>query len=172
MHGEYISIVISTAALAISAASAYFARRSWYQTYRPVVTAFIAEDDGGTSATAYNLVVSNTGNRPATDVRIEASPKDIQKLVMPEAEKSRREEAYRCFRPESTIPVLRDGEEMKTALGAYTSNSANGPWLNYGAEIQINVLYKDLSGRRYKSTMPIKIIARDGFGGSFWAEST
>lgn len=163
-----VSTVIAVCALAVSIMSVYVTRYLWLQSNRPVVTAFVSEHASGNKATTFNLVVANTGNRPATNVRLQAELDDIKKLIQPDAEEARKEEVYRCFREESALPVVRNGEELATSFGAYSTYPNNGPWLNYGVGIDIKIEYGDLDGRTYTSKMPLKILVREGFGGSAW----
>ena len=72
------------------------------------------------------------------------------------------------FSPESKIPLLRNGEELSTSFGAFSTHEPNGKWLNYGSEIEITISYADLEGKKYESTVPLKVYPREGFGGSVW----
>lgn len=168
IFGDEIRTAISVAAFVVSLASVYFSRRSWLQSNRPIVTTFIAEHHTGDVANIFKLVVSNTGNRPATNIRLRASAKDLSSLVKPTARLERKDNINQCFSDSATIPILRNGEELSTAFGAFTPNGVDDEWLNYGAQIQIKIEYSDLDGRNYKSALPLKIYAREGFGGSTW----
>lgn len=156
-------------AIAVSLASLYFSRRSWLQSNRPIVTAFVSDRGTGNNSTALNLVVSNTGNRPATNVRLIAAENDISRLLKQTAQPNRKQMIYACFQETAIIPILRNGEELSTLFGAITSNDES--WMEHGAQIEIRVEYGDLDGRCYKSEMPLKIYAREGFAGSVWKAS-
>ncbi|MDP1969986.1 MAG: hypothetical protein Q8K42_03500 [Methylobacter sp.] len=155
-------------ALAISLASLYFSRRSWLQSNRPIVTAFVSDHGSGNISTTLNLVVSNTGNRPATNVRLIAAENDISRLIKPTAQPIRQKMIHDCFQEAAIIPILRNGEELSTCFGAITTRDNNESWMEHGAQIEIRVEYGDLDGRCYKSEMPLKIYAREGFAGSVW----
>ena len=73
-----------------------------------------------------------------------------------------------CFAADSTIPVLKNGEELPTAFGLDSTN----PWLNYGKEITIEIAYDDLEGKHYTSKVPLKVHAREGFGGGVWSRNS
>lgn len=162
--------VLSVAAVLVSAVSAYLAGLAYRQANRPVVTAIVAEHAAGTDATAFDLIVSNTGNRPATHVRLHASRADLLTLLDGEASAKRVEIIERNFLADSLIPVLRNGEHLTTSFGAFTSvRSDTKRWLRYGAQIEVSISYRDLEGRRFESRQPLKIYARDGFGGGIWA---
>lgn len=130
MSGDEVRTAISFAAFAVSLASVYFSRRSWFQSNRPIVVAFVAEQHLGNTASTFKLVVSNSGNRPTTNVRLRASPEDISGLLKPETGSKRKDAIVRCFSDSAMIPVLRNGEELSTAFGAFTPNSSDGEWLN------------------------------------------
>jgi len=165
---EKINTIISALAIGISFASLYFARRSWLQSNRPIITAFIATRAAGNVASIFDLVVANTGNRPATNVRLIAKPKDIQNLIHPNAGENQQKVILNCFDNESKIPVLRNGEELSTAFGSSVDVTAKDQWLNYVAEIPIGITYTDLDGRNYKAMLPLRVYARQGFGGASW----
>lgn len=165
---EEIKTIISVLAIGISIASLYFARRSWMQSNRPIITAFIATHASGNVSAVFDLVVANTGNRPATNVSLIAKPEDIEKLINPTAEDEKRKSIHDCFGPESRIPVLKNGEELSTAFGSVSHRTSKDQCLNYGSEITIKITYNDLEGRKYKSVVPIRVYAREGFGGGVW----
>jgi hypothetical protein len=165
---EEIKTLISAFAIGISLASLYFARRSWMQSNRPIVTALIAEHASGNMGAVFNLIVSNTGNRPATNVRLHAKQADINKLIAPSAGDEKRKPIHACFGDDSMISVLKNGEELTTAFGSISQPSSKDQCLNYGAEITIEITYNDLEGKLYKSKVPIKVHARQGFGGAVW----
>jgi hypothetical protein len=166
MSSDEIRTSIALVAVIVSFASLYFARRSWERSNRPLVTAFIEENGEGV---AFDLKVSNTGNRPAVDVVLSADQNAVDKLLESSAQEHQRNAVQQCFSSDSSIPVLRNGETLSTALGAYDEKQ---PWLDYGAQCQVSVSYSDLEGKRYGSTIPIKVFVREGFGGSVWRKST
>lgn len=167
---DEIRTLIAMAALVASLISLYFTRRFWLQSNRPIVTAFVDEFSSGNVATAFNFHISNTGNRPAVDVRVEAAEADIQRLIGEGATQERAAEIRGCFTRDATVALLRNGEELTTAFGSF-GVEVERRVLNYGASIPIVVRYKDLDGRAYKACMPLKIFARQGFGGSIWSKS-
>lgn len=163
-----INTIISALAIGISLASLYFARRSWLQSNRPIITAFISTRAAGNMGSIFDLIVANTGNRPATNLRLIAKPEDIQNLIHPKAEENQKKIILNCFDNESKIPVLRNGEELSTAFGSVVNENAKDQCLNYGAEISIKITYNDLDGRKYKAILPLRVYARQGFGGATW----
>ncbi|WP_157572107.1 hypothetical protein [Hydrogenophaga taeniospiralis] len=169
LTADDLKTAASVAAIVISLVSLYFTRANWLQANRPIVTAFLTEHESGNSAATFNLVLANTGNRPAVRVRLHASHSEIAKLLEPGVAKSRFEQIEAVFLPKSEVPLLRNGEELTTSFGAFIGVSATGPWLQYGSEVAVSITYNDLEGRSYESRLPLKIYAREGFGGGVWA---
>ena len=167
---EDLKLVMLGAALAASLVSLYFTKVNWLQSNRPVVTAFVTEHHSGNEAATFNLVLSNTGSRPAVRVRLVASHENIRKLLEPDISEKYFKMIEHNFLSRSEVPLLRNGEELVTSFGAFTRNGPGGKWLNYGAETEIAVTYQDLEGRSYESKQPLKIYARHGFGGGVWSD--
>ena len=136
-----LKTALSVAAFVVSVVSLYFTRVNWLQSNRPVVSAYIAEHASGSTAATFNLVLSNTGTRPAVRVRLHASHSEIMRLLEPQASKDRYEAIESVFLPKSEVPLLKNGEELPTSFGAFVSVSPTGPWLNYGAEVEISITY-------------------------------
>lgn len=162
-------MAISAGAFLVSLAAFAFTRRAWLEGNRPIVTAEIATHDAGSEAIAFNLVVHNVGNRPATDIRLQASHEAIESLVEPSARARYRAEVERCFSEEGRIAVLHHGKSVKNGFGL-TSNDKTKSTLKYGASAEIEITYKDMGSRRFKSKLCL--IVRDSayFAGSGWVE--
>lgn len=155
---------ISVAAFTASVASLWFARRFWLESNRPIVTTFIEEHATGNTTTAFDLILSNTGNRPAINVRLHAAPALITQLLGDGVTVAMAEEIRRCFSPASEVALLRNGEDLSTAFGSYGLERSSQQ-INYGAEISVQLTYQDLDRRRYSAHVPLKVFARHGFGG-------
>lgn len=167
----WVAVGVSVCSFGISLGSFVFARRSWHQANRPIVTAFVDEKVSDVGVGIFDLVVSNTGNRPATSVRLWAKTKDVDSLFHENAPEESKESTRLCFADSADIPLLRNGEEVPTAFGVFSDGNLNKEWLVYDKEIPIEVRYADLEGRKYCSKMPLRIYAREGFGGGVWEES-
>ena len=159
----------SVCALLLSLVSLYFTKVNWLQSNRPIVTAFVTEHSSGNMAATFNLVIANTGSRPAVRVRMHASQAEIASLLEPEVRDKKFKMIESNFLKESEIPLLRNGEELTTSFGAFTNNPDEGPWLSYGSQAEISITYQDLDGRKFESRQPLKVYAREGFGGGVWA---
>ena len=120
---------------------------------------------------AFNLVVHNVGNRPATDIRLSARPEAISEIVDSGARERYKDEIGRCFSDEGHIAVLHPGTSKKNGFGL-ASNRREENVLVYGASLPIVIEYEDLNARKYRSTM--LLIVRDSayFAGSGWAENS
>lgn len=171
LSSDELKTALAVAALVISLVSLYFTKRNWIQSNRPIVTAFITEHHAGNMAATFNLLIANTGNRPAVRVRMHASPEAIRRLLEENAPSKHIKMIESNFLKSSEIPLLRNGEELITSFGAFTNNSHDEPWLRYGSETEISITYQDLEGRRFESKQPLKVYAREGFGGGVWNDT-
>lgn len=160
-----VRTAFSAVAIGISLASLYFSRRSWLQSNRPIVTAFVKEKEPSTGCTIFNLIIANTGNRPATDIQLATTDKDISRLLDAEASEKEKDSIKLCFSDEAIVPLLRNGEELETYFG---HTGLQEKCLRYGTQIVVEVRYCDLEGRKYLSRLPLKIYVRRGFGGHTW----
>lgn len=165
-----VSDLVSLLALAVAAASLGFARREWHASNRPLVSAFIEVHDAGNRASTFDLVIANTGNRPATDIKLMTDPERLATIFAENVSSQRLERVTRIFdRPQSLV-LLRNGEQLSTSFGAVTHPDDNQPWLKHGALLRIQIYYADLEGRRrYQSNLVLRIGPRDGFGGGMWS---
>jgi hypothetical protein len=163
--------IIAVFALATSLASLWFARRSWLQSNRPVVSVFVETVAGGNVSIVYNIVVANTGNRPATSIRLSARSVDL-KAAQADLKASDQKttatsmDVVSCFSEEGVIPLLRNGDTTYNSFG-YTDGGSSTFW-RYGAQLPIRVSYRDLDGRLYKSHQVLRIKDSTGFAGGSW----
>ncbi|MEL7630298.1 hypothetical protein AAGW04_15040 [Pectobacterium aroidearum] len=160
--------ILSVLALVLSVFSFLFTRRSWFQSNRPIVSAAVETHDGGNESIAYNLVLSNTGNRPATNVRIRVKESDIDACLSEWVRSQKVKNAIysgvmRCFSDDGEIPLLLNGKSMKNSFG-YTRGDQQTFW-HYGASLPVEIEYCDLDARKYKSKQMIRIKDSDGFAG-------
>jgi hypothetical protein len=125
-------------ALGVSLASFWFARRSWLQSNRPIVSAAVETHAGGNESIVYNLAVSNTGNRPAANVRLRASAVSVDACVAEWVKNFKGihttfEGVMRCFTDEGEIPLLLNGKTMINSFG-YTRGDDQTFW-HYGSSL-------------------------------------
>lgn len=158
-----IPMILAIVALVISLLSFGFAVYSWRQANRPMVVARVTTESGGNTGIALNLLVENTGNRPAQDVELIAKKADVRaasaQAVVPR-------DAERCFFSGIRVPVLANGRRSTNAfwhLGQADSWRA-------GAEIPVTVRYRDLNGRRFSNKHRLVLADDAGFAQTFWGD--
>ena len=162
-----LPIVISSLALAVSVYSLVFSRRSWLETYRPIVTARVSTEQGGNIAILYNLIVENTGNRPATNIRLNVDRDILQSVLNPSCILDTAE-ITNCFDPKYTIPILANERTTSTAFGK-TSDGRECMWIPDSC-FPIAIIYGDLDGRNYRSELILCIRDDSGFAGFHYAD--
>jgi hypothetical protein len=158
--------IISAIAAITSLVSLYFTRRFWLLTNRPIVTAEIVEHTSGVGIVVFDLLVYNSGNRPAVNIKLRAESKDIDEILSEKASNSDRQFIHGVFSEPKKIALLRNGKEPKTAFGAYSENSCNGDILKYQAELPIKIIYQDINGKNYIDKIVLYVCDAEGFGGA------
>lgn len=163
----FFAAVVSAVGALIAFASVFITRKNWRDSNRPVVSAYVDEESGGDGITTFNLYLKNTGNRPATEIQLHASEKDIERIIAEHAEPKRRHNIKTVFSQKSRLAVLHPEETLVTSFGL-ASSRPDEHWLKYGEEFPVRVSYRDLEGRKYSSKSLIRIRPREGFGGGVW----
>lgn len=163
--------IVSALALGVSFISLWFARRSWLQSNRPIVSAAIETHAGGNESIAYNLVVSNTGNRPATNVHLRADTSQVEKCMASWVQNYHGphptySHVMRCFSEDGEISLLLNGKNMSNSFG-YTRGDDQTFWL-YGASLPLIIRYSDLEGRRYCTSQALRIKDSAAFASGMW----
>ena len=164
-----MSFILSLLAIAISYCSFHFARKSWQESNRPIVVAYIDKESDGEGIAVLNLVIANTGTRPAKNVRIRASKQRIDSIFADGVSEDNREIIYNCFGADSLIVVLKNGESLITSFGYYNCNhKVNKPWLEWFSELPVTISYSDLNDKIFSTNLNLRVGLRDGFGGGVW----
>lgn len=158
-------------AIIISLLSLVFAIKSWHQSNRPIDVAYIDEDSMGMNLVTYNLVLANTGNRPAINIRIHATSEDIEKIFEENTPQSEKDIIRHCFEKESEVALLKNGTEILTSFGHYERQGNVTKGLKYDSFLPIKVMYSDLNNKKYSSSMSLKVRGLYGFGGAVWQKS-
>lgn len=110
---ELGSLLVALAALVVSGFSFYFSIKSWRETNRPIVTACISSfSPGGEKGTALNILVENTGNRPAKSVRLSVKAEDLDAALVENVNDVWRRTITRCFSDRGVIPILGNGKSI------------------------------------------------------------
>lgn len=133
---------------------------------RPFVTARVSTFDGGNMGTALNIIVHNSGNTPAKNVRLSADPKELESALIAKADDPLRKQVEVCFSDRTVIPVLENGKAVTNSFG-WLSSDSQSTW-KAQARFDVEVTYQDLDGREYKHKFPLLIADDAGFAGSFW----
>jgi hypothetical protein len=164
---EDLKLAFTAAAFLLSVLALIFTRRTWFESNRPIVTAEIVTHDGGNVAIMYNLVVHNTGTRPAVDIRISAETKCLLAAIDPNGKEHMKQQILRCFSEEGRIPLLHQQSKKSNGFGL-TSINKNDNALIYKSVIPIEITYKDLYGKKYKAKQNLVIKDSEYFAGSGW----
>ena len=153
----------------ISLCSFLFAKWNWRESNRPIVSAMIRTANGGNEAIAYEIVVINSGNRPATGIRLQANLEDIKGCLAQVSQANLENVSWKdvvaCFSEAGEIPLLLQGREATNAFGV--TKRTDGFW-TYGSRFNVKVSYSDLAGRKYTSFQALVVADTMGFAGGFW----
>jgi hypothetical protein len=163
MELPYVTASISVISVLISLASMTFAVNSWHRTNRPIISARITTAAGGEINTALNIVVENTGNRPAKSIKLIAKRSDVLG-AMRETSQAAPMDAEHCFFEHKIIPVLANGKAATNAFGAI---GEDGEW-EPGAKIPLEIEYFSFEGKRYTEEMDLWLVDDAGFAQTFW----
>jgi hypothetical protein len=160
-----LETIFSGLAVLVAVTAACLARRSWRESTRPIVVALVRTVTAGNVSIAYNLVVTNTGTRPAVGVTLAPDREALEAAFGPGAD-HQRPMIERCFDASHSIPVLVNGESVANSFGL-TTGDASTVW-RYGSQIPLTVTYSDLDGRPYRSKVVLVIRDTSGFAGGHW----
>ncbi|MGC8605767.1 MAG: hypothetical protein ACP5VS_19050 [Desulfomonilaceae bacterium] len=153
---------------AIVAASMFvFALISWRHSNRPLVTAFVTPTED--FSTSLELLVKNSGNEPARDIRLsigdEAQFKRALKAPVGDAKRSYVEN---CFR--TIIPALENGQTVKANFG-----SLDDTWNKEDADgifLEIVITYSDFNcKRKFVERQKIRLVRVRSFAEGVWLRS-
>lgn len=165
---ELGTLIVATAALTISLLSYYFSRKSWQESNRPLVTARVTAFDGGQLGTALNILVENTGNRPARNVELILEAKNLAALLKAEQDDPLRKAIERVFSRRGIIPILANGKFVINDFG-WLSADEKSTWKG-DLRFTIQIAYEDLDGRKYTHANPLLLADDKGFAGGFWSD--
>lgn len=165
------SMLVATAALIVSVLSFYFSIKSWQESNRPIITARITSfGEGGNVFIPLSLLIENTGNRPARNIKLSIDDKELGAALVAKSDTDPlRKEIKNCFTDRAIIPMLANGKSISNGFGWQRADEKK-TW-NEGARLNIEISYEDLDGRKYKHNNPILLSDDSGFAGSFWESS-
>ena len=167
---DFGSLGLSAAALVVSLLSFYFSIKSWRETNRPIVTARVSSfDPGGEFGNALNIVVENTGTRPAKNVNLSVKSEDLAGALRDDVDPKWRRTITRCFSERGGISVLGNGKSVSNDFG-WLSQDSKSAWRG-DVRFDVEVTYEDLDGRKFRHTNPILVAGDEGFAGSSWEKA-
>jgi hypothetical protein len=161
---------ISVTALLISISSFAFAIKSWHQSNRPIIVAYIEEHTMGVNGATFNLVLSNTGNRPAVNIKLKARKDNIEKIFEEKIDEVTKEGIFNCFKEESEVALLKNNTSITTFFGSFEGCYPNRTGLKYESWLPIEIKYKDLLAKKYTEKIPLRVRGLKGFGGGIWSK--
>lgn len=163
-----LSWAISAGSMLVAICSLRFSVRSWRETNRPLVVARIVTRLAGNAGIALDLIVENTGNRPALDMQLSAAESDVrQALVDPSPNAKIPTDAARVFFSSVFVPVLAAGQSVSNAFGWL---GMDGVW-RPGASIPIAITYRGVGGRHFREPMVLLLASDQGFAQTSWSTS-
>lgn len=162
------ALAVAIFSACVSGISLVFSILSWRQANRPIVSARITTASGGNCGIVLNIIIENTGSRPARDIRLIASRADVVAALIP-AEGEIPIDAQRCFFSNVSIPILANGRSTSNSFGHL--GRQEGAW-RPSAEIPIKIVYRDLWRRKFKSKMHLLLADDAGFAQTFWESSS
>lgn len=159
-------------ALAVSLWALWWSWRGWRESNRPLVTVHVESVDNKSGPIAYNLVVQNSGNRPALNVRLWTDLKILEKCIDAPAPRNETQELFfghvkSCFSPDAAIPLLAPGVKSTSSFG-YSGTGQHGPFWKYRSTIFVDVAYLDIESHEYRHRILVQIRDTIGFGGGSW----
>ncbi len=160
-----ISLIASGLACFIAYRSHRFTQKAWTETYRPLVT--VRVEPISEQNWAQNLIVSNTGNRPAKNIVISPVDKDkFESEFFASPEDAKRKYVESCLN--TPLPVLANGETMSSNFGSLSAYPQYKTWENDPTVLKVHVSYEDLDGRAYGNDYDLHLSSVRSFGLGVW----
>jgi len=164
-----LSTACSVIAIIVAFWSVYYSRYFWIEDNRPIVTAEIVECASGVGVACFNLVVYNSGSRPAVDIRLEAEKEDVEKILSEGATEHDRTQIHNIFSGNPKIQLLLNGKDTLTAFSSFSNQKGSqADNLKYEGELSVKIKYSGIDGKKYISKVPLRVRGSKGFGGSVW----
>jgi hypothetical protein len=171
-NGETLRTVFSGIIAVVSIFSFFRTTELWKKGNRPILSAFVETESSGDTLITYNLLIINSGNRPALNVYIDLklSDEDFKKCITKEMNIPSVEAIRRCFNSEDPIPLIIDGEKKFNYFGLTSlTRPEDNIWV-YGSALPIEINYQDLEGNKYVSALTLVVKDSKTFAGSEWSE--
>lgn len=163
-----ITLTISGIALLVSILSICFAVFAWREAHRPIIIARVTTAESGNVATALQLIVENTGNRPARDITLTCDKSTLDKVLDPKVGAKPPNDVERVFASDTVIPVLEHGRAVTCAFGLFSAEDQS-TWMP-NSRLPVSISYTSLGRRRFKDTMDLLLSDDHSFTGLQWAK--
>lgn len=163
--GELVRTGLTTITALVAVSALYWTIKLGQQLNRPLVSAWVETHFAGSTSTTYNLVVMNSGNRPAADIQLTLKAKNLRDYITQDITHPGVQAILRCFSPEAVIPLLLNGDKTSSYFGITSDKSVDNVWKS-GSYFPIEIAYKDLEGRRYTSMLHLGVKPSKPFNGS------
>ena len=161
---------IATEIIAVVAILGFFNTRwLWKQTNRPIVSAFVETHSAGNIATMFNLIIVNSANRPAIDIKLTIDDYEEFEECIANQDPKMIEKISICFEDYATIPLLINGEKKSNSFGLTSIKKEQNIW-KYGSSFSITINYKDLERKKYQSSISLYIKDSEAFAGCSWVD--
>jgi hypothetical protein len=163
---EIGGLLVAAAALVVSVLSFYFSIKSWRESNRPIVITRISTSDSGEGIAFLDLLVENTGSRPAKNIKLSVNNQNLHAALVSSPDQPTRKYIERCFAEDTVIPILANGKAASSAFGIL-SYDERSDWRRF-ATFDVFIKYHDLDGREYNHSIPLLITSDQGFAGGVW----
>lgn len=165
----FIGISVTAASLLVAISSLTLTWRLWRKKNRPILTAWIASAAGGDEGIPLNIVLENSGNRPAKNIKLVAIKRDVLAAMGHPNGIEIPGDAQHCFFNDKQISVLANGKRVTNAFG-YLGGEP-GAWKS-GGVIPLVIEYRGLENERYRAKMNLILVDDNGFAQSSWGTSS
>ena len=168
-----IDPIFRTITTILAVFSPFITIKLWERTNRPIIWAVIEpEITGENNVRKYKLSVINSGNRPATNIRLSVDSQELQKFLIQkpnEEQESWINIVKECFNENSIIPILASGEKNSSDFGFHDFSGKYGPY-TYNvwkpeSTLDIRISYTDHTGREFKSEVRLYMKYSKSFSG-------
>ena len=168
---ETLRTVFMGIAALVAVFSFFNTTRLWRKTNRPIVSAFVKTESAGNVATMYSLLIINSGSRPAVNIRLnlKIDMGEFKELITQELDNPNVEAILKCFDDEGEIPLLINQEATSNYFGITSIRPEDNIW-NYGSSFPVEIIYRDLEGKKYTSRLSLVIKYSKAFAGMEWVE--
>jgi hypothetical protein len=154
-------------ALLVSILSVCFAVFSWREAHRPIIIARVTSVASGDLATGLQLLVENTGNRPARDITLTCDKTSLNLVLDPKVRAQPPDDVKQVFASDTVIPVLENGRAITCAFGLFSAQDQS-TWVP-NSRLQITISYRSLGRRRFKESIYLLLADDRSFTGFQWS---